>query len=559
MDIAGEPVAHSPVVAVTVDMSQVDINEREPRSRPVPARWSSANWKWAVGAVMVALLVRLPGTYWGSNFPDGWRTHHPDEWTHLINAEMLIDPSSKPRWDHRYPKGMGAMVAVPMIALRMVYGEMDDPLPSIETIVVAGRIISVLYGTGSIIVLILLGRRLFRDRRVPIVAAWILALGGLHVTQSHFFLSDVAGLFWLLLGLYLLIRELVDDGKGALECLMWASFCFGAAFGMKLVVMGVPSLALITLRRGPRLRRLVHATMFFIVGVVSINFASYTPADLYNTVLGGVADPSAAFDRAAKVLLFVLEVPSVISFPVTILAATSGVMIGWRVLTRVRGDRLACVLLIVVLPALCYLIPLIFTLDNFPRHLVPLIPWCALLAGWGLVKLSDEVRRRGLHSAVLMVPFFTYLALFVCDGERVFIYEPRNEAARWVRKHIAPGAKVWFDSYEGLAGYERVRFPEAGRPPILLVEMMSANHYLSGLSWRDSYPPDYRRIFDGQSQERVDALQNLFRGRSEYREVARFREGYFMPEYVLTDRLLGNRSRNYVSEIVIFKKTPKDP
>ena len=121
------------------------------------------------------------------------------------------------------------------------------------------------------------------------------------------------------------------------------------------------------------------------------------------------------------------------------------------------------------------------------------------------------------------------------------------------------GAQTHCARGEGLAGYERVRFPEAGRPPILLVEMMSANHYLSGLSWRDSYPPDYRRIFDGQSQERVDALQNLFRGRSEYREVARFREGYFMPEYVLSDRLLGNRSRNYVSEIVIFKKTPKEP
>ena len=54
------------------------------------------------------------------------------------------------------------------------------------------------------------------------------------------------------------------------------------------------------------------------------------------------------------------------------------------------------------------------------------------------------------------------------------------------------------------------------------------------------------------SQERVDAYQVLFKGQTEYREVARFGEGYFMPEYLLADALLGNRSRNYISEVVIF-------
>ena len=49
-------------------------------------------------------------------------------------------------------------------------------------------------------------------------------------------------------------------------------------------------------------------------------------------------------------------------------------------------------------------------------------------------------------------------------------------------------------------------------------------------------------------------MQALFQGSSEYREVARFGEGYFMPEYVLVDWLIGNRSRNYLSEIAIFRR-----
>jgi len=102
--------------------------------------------------------------------------------------------------------------------------------------------------------------------------------------------------------------------------------------------------------------------------------------------------------------------------------------------------------------------------------------------------------------------------------------------------------------------YEHVEFPNLGRPPVVVIEMHHANHYLSGMSWKNSFPEDYRFIFASRSQAWVEARQSLFRGTSEYKEVAHFSEGYFMPEYVLTDRLIGNRSRNYVAEIVIFRK-----
>ena len=82
--------------------------------------------------------------------------------------------------------------------------------------------------------------------------------------------------------------------------------------------------------------------------------------------------------------------------------------------------------------------------------------------------------------------------------------------------------------------------------------MHHANHYLSGMGLRDSLPRDYRHVFDIESQSELDAFQGLFTGQPGYREAARFGENYFMPEYTLTDRLIGNRSRNYLAEVVIF-------
>ncbi len=145
------------------------------------------------------------------------------------------------------------------------------------------------------------------------------------------------------------------------------------------------------------------------------------------------------------------------------------------------------------------------------------------------------------------------------DGERVFVQEPRNRAAAWILENVPKGTEISWRKPGDFPGYEKVYFPTQGRPPVVVIDMHHANHYLSGMGFRDSYPRDAGRIFDAMSQERVDQLQALFKGDTEYREVARFREGYFMPEYVLVDRLIGNRSRNYVAEVVIFQKVPTAP
>jgi hypothetical protein len=102
-------------------------------------------------------------------------------------------------------------------------------------------------------------------------------------------------------------------------------------------------------------------------------------------------------------------------------------------------------------------------------------------------------------------------------------------------------------------------FPREGRPEFLVIEMHRANEYLSGMGWKNAMPRDTRFVFGGRSQQDVQELQAVFEGRSEYREAARFSEGYFMPEYRLVDTLLGNRSRNYLAEVVIFRKQADRP
>ena len=99
-----------------------------------------------------------------------------------------------------------------------------------------------------------------------------------------------------------------------------------------------------------------------------------------------------------------------------------------------------------------------------------------------------------------------------------------------------------------------MRYPEDGRPEYIVIEMLDANHYLRGMRLDGGMPTDVDHVFGSRTQERVDALQGLFTGAAGYEEVIRFGEGYVMPEYAWTSRLIGDRSRNYVTEIVVFRR-----
>lgn len=497
--------------------------------------------------------MRIPGILWGFNFPTGWAFHHTDEYTHWVIAENLIDPLTDIRWYHPYPKGLAAHVAVPWIALRALTGQFLQKAPGILKIIETGRIVSVLYGTATIFVLYLIARQLFRDKRVSLIAAWIFALGGLHVTQSHFFVADAAALFWTLLGTYILLLELEKPQVNYSPFLMAAAFSFGMAFGLKMVVLSLPSLAIVTFLRKPRVLRAVYVLIIFIGAFALVNLFSFGYSDIFKIFTERSNDPY-VWSRWSSVLLYFVEAPSLVSLPILLLGVVGSVFLCKRIISILYRQRFWAIFLAVILPIIIELFVVLVLRKHFLRHLVPFIPWIAMAAAWSLVKIIDGLRRWNVHPALILVPVFLYLALFVFDGERVFIQDPRNKAAQWIYQNVPKGKTYYWRVHPDLPGYKSRNFPTNPNPEVVVQEMQYANHILSGLGLKNSYPRDYRDIFDSDTQENVDATQALFKGTSDYQEVARFKVGYFMPEYVFVDNLLGDRTRNYVSDMVIFRR-----
>jgi MFS family permease len=511
-----------------------------------------------LAALLVGLSVRIPGILWGYDFPGGWRGHHIDEYPHLQNTISIMRPWA-PQWMHPYPKGMAAHVAIPLLVKRALAGELHDDLPAGIHIIVAGRVVGVLYGAATILLVFLLAKRLFRDRRVAHFAAWIMALGGLHVSQSHFFLSDVPSIFWFLLGSYLLFFEHEQPGRNNALFLVGAAFSFGVAFGLKLSVFVIPTLYIIAITHQPRIIRGIYASVFFSFGFALVNFGSYTAYDIAKTVFGGIRNPYQV-SSWAKLIIYLIELPSIVSFPLLLLFLGGSYFLLMRFVRLPADERFLPVVLIVLLPLLINSVLTMVVLSQFPRHLITFIPWICMVSAWSLVHIMEKASSKGVPAISVAIAFLVYLALFVFDGERVFLNDPRAKAARWIHQNVPPGYPIYWRTpgnfgAQGVLGHKYVDFPLRGRPPVLVIQMDDANRFLSGMGLRDSYPNDYRQVFDAESQKQIEDLQAVFKGTSEYREVARFPEGYFMPEYTIVDRLIGNRSRNYVSEIAVFTRT----
>jgi hypothetical protein len=97
-------------------------------------------------------------------------------------------------------------------------------LTSYGEIVKVGRVMAALFDLGSIVLIFLIGRRLF-GQRVGLLAALFSALTVMQIQQSHFFVDPIFSTFFCLLALYWAVR--VGQGGGP-----WVYAALGITIGL---------------------------------------------------------------------------------------------------------------------------------------------------------------------------------------------------------------------------------------------------------------------------------------------------------------------------------------
>ena len=492
-----------------------------------------------VAILAVALALRVHGIDWDGGFayhPDerdiymrsdcmyalltdaphastcGYVADHPEAEPGLGGLRFFFDAERSPVNPHWFP--LGSILIYLMVLIRSVV-ELFTDVGGLD-MRFAGRTLSALADVGSVLMVFLLGRRMY-GRNVGLLAAGLTALAVVHVQHSHFYRPET---FTVLLTLASIWATLRMVEKRRLRDSVLLGVILGLALAPKVNVL--PLLAPLALGYGYRildeaegrwdeitpemlqkvaghavLAGVVAIAVFFVTTPYAfIDIGAFASDVMLQTRMARNAglfpftvqyvDTPAFLYQMRQTIVWGLGVPlgvvAWLAIPFTVIVAA---------IDR-RHLRADLILLIWVVPSLLFLES--FEV-RFLRYLFPLMPVMILLASrmmlWNLERSGDPVRRlkeacretfagirhRRLHlpaantvivlSLIIGLPVIVVVstAFYSLAFQRVYASEhPATQASRWILQEVPKTSSLVFDNHwdeflPGLYGYDSWQFP----------------------------------------------------------------------------------------------------
>ncbi len=492
------------------------------------------SWPFFVLAaiVVVALALRLHGINWDDGYgfhPDerdiymrsdcmyalltdnphadncGYLVDHPEAEPGLGGLRAFFDSERSPLNPHWFP--LGSILIYVLVFFRSVV-ELFTDIGGLEMRYV-GRTLSALADVGSVLMVFVLGRRLY-SRNVGLLAAGLTALAVIHVQHSHFYRPET---FTVLLTLVVIWATLRMVEKRRLRDSALLGLMLGLALAPKVNVL--PLLAPLALGYAYRvvdeaegrwdgvtpevlqkiaghalLAGAVAVAVFFVttpyafidigafVGDVMLQTRMARNAGLFPFTVQYVDTPAFLYQIQQTVvwgLGIPLGVVAWLSIPFT------------AVLLLVDRRRLRADLLL-----LAWVVPSLLFYESFEvrflRYLFPLMPVMVLLASrmmlWEVDKAqrlarrlaaAGDVRRvltperaaKVLLAVAVALPVFVVgsTAFYSLAFQRVYVNDhPGLEASRWVLTEVPRGSSIVMDNHwdewlPGLYSYDIWQFP----------------------------------------------------------------------------------------------------
>ena len=493
------------------------------------------SWPFFVlaGIVVVALALRLHGINWDDGYafhPDerdiymrsdcmyalltdaphaptcGYLAGHPEAEPGVSGLRAFFDPERSPLNPHWFP--LGSILIYVMVFFRSVV-ELFTDIGGLEMRYV-GRTLSALADVGSVLMVFVLGRRLY-SRNVGLLAAGLTALAVIHVQHSHFYRPET---FTVLLTLTVIWATLRMVEKRRLRDSALLGLMLGIALAPKVNVL--PLLAPLALGYAYRvvdeaegrwdgvtpevLQRIAgHALLagavalavFFVttpyafidigafVGDVMLQTKMARNAGLFPFTVQYVDTPAFLY-QIQQTTVWGLGIPLgvvawlAIPFTVVLLALER---------RHIRADLLL----------LAWVVPSLLFYESFEvrflRYLFPLMPVMVLLASrmmlWEVDKarllakraaaagsnagraLTSERAAKGLLAIAVAVPVFVMAstAFYSLALQRMYTNDhPALEASRWVLNSVPRGTSIVMDNHwdewlPGLYSYNIWQFP----------------------------------------------------------------------------------------------------
>lgn len=369
-------------------------------------------------------------------------------------ASMATESYLDPKWF-----GNPASTTIyPLAALyRTLYGTNATALLQSDpaALYLPGRIVSILYGVGTVILVFLSGRRVVGDR-AAVAGTLFFIVSTLVVYHYQVVRSDSAAAFFGWASLYQLSR--LYDRPNLKNTLLTGALIGLAISSRYFMVTFLFPLALVAWLRLRPANGTRAALMAIVLGglVALLAFAFTTPFFFldFHTAWADVANEARSTHLGAdgltppqNVLYYVFSaLPSAITWPQTIAAAAG------LILAFLRRQTLALVL---AATAFVFIGAISLSPLHWARWIIQILPIFTLLAGFALTEIVDRSTRRvGLKRALFALGL---LALTGVPMYRVVLHDIRESrpstrvAARvWFLENAEPGSSILQEWYGAL-------------------------------------------------------------------------------------------------------------
>ena len=455
------------------------------------SRWSRSSLL-VVAIIVFAAAARLTHLAWDQD-----HFFHPDERA-VAGAVMRL--SFRPL---QLNPQFFAYGSLPIYLARITSGALsliDPHAATYDGVILTGRAMSGVIGTLTVLVLIILGSRLY-DRTVGLLAGILLAACALHIQNSRFLTVDVTLTFFVLLALSQMVRASLD---GRASEFIFSGMAIGLATASKFSAMPLfLPLAIAALHRYVVERKFLSVASRLLMGVVAAaaTFAVAQPYAIldFRAFFHDIVEQSTMV-RTAGVFPYTVQYMGTVKYWYDIeqlvvwgMAPALGIVAVWATLTRVavvwrtrRAEE--WILLSWVVPF--FLITGWFEV-KFPRYLLPIYPIMILWAAEWLVRWYRSGRLLGRLAAPVVVAGtlaagFAFMSIYTQPHTVV-------TASEWFYRHVPSGSRIlsqhWDEGFPfslpnhsaGIYKVTEFGYYEADNPPKIqkLADELAQSDYIA--------------------------------------------------------------------------------
>lgn len=403
------------------------------------------NALWLIILLLIAAFggfLRFYGLDWG--LP--WR-YHVDE-NAFINAANAMRKAPhlnylNPKWF--YHPSLNIYILCLLAKVYSLFGALT--LPKVHLL---GRLNSAFWGTISVPMLYLLGRRLY-GAVTGILAALFLSVVVIHIQMSHFFTPDVTLVFFLMVTMYFSAGIMKTGSTGAY---IGAGIAAGIGMASKYWAPSIVPLLVAHIIRLINLKKLgweenkkviisllMAGLIFFILSpYVILDSGTAVPEILWwaKKTTGDIPQLWAYHFEGTRPYLFHLvhNLPWSLGYPLALLAGAGFIFC----LVRHRKEDILLLSWIII----NFLLIGSWYIKSI-RYLLPIIPFLCLCAAVLISRIYSFRPLRILGIALGLLAFLWSAAFSLAFIHIYKVRHSKTQASEWVYENIPPGLKIITD------------------------------------------------------------------------------------------------------------------